>query len=48
MADVFTLDMLPEDNKRQKLLYMPDNYELYKYIAKWFLSPADEKHVTAQ
>ncbi len=27
--DVFTLDMLPEDNKRQKLLYMPDNYELY-------------------
>ncbi len=28
-TDVFTLDMLPEDNKRQKLLYMPDNYELY-------------------
>src|SRR5215217_7563417 len=27
--DVFTLDMLPEDNRRQKLLYMPDNYELY-------------------
>ena len=26
---MFTLDMLPEDNKRQKLLYMPDNYELY-------------------
>ncbi len=28
-TDVFTLDMLPEDNRRQKLLYMPDNFELY-------------------
>jgi enediyne biosynthesis protein E4 len=28
-ADIFTLDMLPADNRRQKLLYMPDNYELY-------------------
>jgi hypothetical protein len=28
-SDVFTLDMLPEDNRRQKLLYMSDNYELY-------------------
>jgi len=28
-SDIFTLDMLPEDNRRQKLLYMPDNYELY-------------------
>ncbi len=27
--DIYTLDMLPEDNKRQKLLYAPDNYELY-------------------
>ncbi len=25
--DIFTSDMLPEDNKRQKLLYGPDNYE---------------------
>lgn len=25
--DIFTVDMLPEDNKRQKLLYGPDNYE---------------------
>ncbi|MBA4053079.1 MAG: RNA-binding protein, partial [Marivirga sp.] len=25
--DIFTADMLPEDNKRQKLLYGPDNYE---------------------
>ncbi len=28
-ADIYTLDMLPEDNRRQKLLYAPDNYELY-------------------
>ncbi|TVZ16381.1 VCBS repeat protein [Maribacter sp. MAR_2009_72] len=27
--DVFTLDMLPEDNKRQKLLLSPDNYEKF-------------------
>lgn len=25
--DIFTLDMLPEDNMRQKLLFAPDNYE---------------------
>ncbi len=30
--DIFTLDMLPKDNKRQKLLYAPDNYELYNNI----------------
>lgn len=29
LVDIFTLDMLPEDNKRQKLLYGPDNYEQY-------------------
>ncbi|WP_200979466.1 VCBS repeat-containing protein [Echinicola sp. 20G] len=29
MKDIFTLDMLPEDNKRQKLLYGPENYEQY-------------------
>jgi enediyne biosynthesis protein E4 len=29
LPDIFTLDMLPEDNRRQKLLYAPDNYELY-------------------
>lgn len=28
-VDIYTLDMLPEDNRRQKLLYAPDNYELY-------------------
>ncbi len=27
--DLFTTDMLPEDNKRQKLLYGPENYEQY-------------------
>jgi len=26
LADVLTLDMLPEDNRRQKLLVVPDNY----------------------
>ena len=29
LADIITLDMLPKDNRRQKLLYAPDNYELY-------------------
>ncbi|MDI9336797.1 MAG: VCBS repeat-containing protein [Alphaproteobacteria bacterium] len=28
--DILTLDMLPESNHRQKLLYNPDNYELYQ------------------
>ncbi len=27
--DIFTLDMLPEDNRRQKLLFAPDNYEKF-------------------
>ena len=29
LSDIITLDMLPEDNKRQKLIYAPDNFELY-------------------
>jgi len=29
LMDIFTLDMLPADNKRQKLLYGPENYEHY-------------------
>lgn len=28
-ADIITLDMLPEDNHRQKLLLAPDNYEKF-------------------
>jgi len=27
--DIFTADMLPEDNKRQKLLFIPENYVEY-------------------
>lgn len=30
--DIFTVDMLPEDNKRQKLLYGPENYEHYSLM----------------
>ncbi|MFC5410970.1 VCBS repeat-containing protein [Larkinella bovis] len=29
LPDVFVLDMLPEDNRRQKLLFAPDNYEKF-------------------
>jgi hypothetical protein len=29
LPDIFTLDMLPEDNSRQKLLFAPDNYEKF-------------------
>ncbi|MBO0949901.1 VCBS repeat-containing protein [Fibrella forsythiae] len=28
--DIFTLDMLPEDNARQKLLIWPDNWQVYQ------------------
>ncbi len=28
--DILTLDMLPEDNKKQKLLVWPDNWNVYK------------------
>lgn len=30
--EIFTVDMLPEDNKRQKLLYGPENYEHYSLM----------------
>jgi hypothetical protein len=33
LVDIFTLDMLPEDNRRQKLLQAQENYELYQYMA---------------
>ncbi|GGD71246.1 hypothetical protein GCM10011514_39200 [Emticicia aquatilis] len=29
LPDIFTLDMLPEDNRRQKLLMAPDNYDKF-------------------
>jgi enediyne biosynthesis protein E4 len=29
LPDIYTLDMLPESNSRQKNLFMPDNYELF-------------------
>ncbi|RYC67159.1 VCBS repeat-containing protein [Spirosoma sordidisoli] len=32
--DIFTLDMLPEDNRRQKLLYGPENYEVYQNMLR--------------
>ncbi|PWJ59358.1 VCBS repeat protein [Dyadobacter jejuensis] len=34
LLDIFTLDMLPEDNKRQKLLSGLDNYELFDFNVK--------------
>jgi hypothetical protein len=34
LPDVLTLDMLPEDNERQKLLYGPENYEQYGLMIK--------------
>ena len=30
LADIMTLDMLPRDNRRQKLLFANDNYELFE------------------
>lgn len=32
--DILSLDMLPEDNRRQKLLYGPDTYEKYQYMLR--------------
>jgi hypothetical protein len=32
--DIYTTDMLPADNRRQKLLYGPDNYEHYGLMVK--------------
>ena len=29
LPDIFVLDMLPEDNRRQKLLFGSDNYEKF-------------------
>ncbi len=32
--DIYTLDMLPADNRRQKLLFSPDNYEKFELNLK--------------
>jgi len=32
LPDIFTLDMLPEDNHRQKLLFAPDNYGKFEVL----------------
>jgi hypothetical protein len=34
LPDIVTLDMLPEDNRRQKLLQAQENYELYEYMTE--------------
>ncbi len=34
LPDIYTLDMLPEDNRRQKLLAGLDNYELFDFNVK--------------
>ncbi|MBC7902442.1 MAG: VCBS repeat-containing protein [Gemmatimonadaceae bacterium] len=34
LADIFTLDMLPEGNRRQKLLQGQENYELYQQMTE--------------
>jgi len=34
LPDIMTLDMLPEENKRQKLLFGPDNYEYFEMIVR--------------
>ncbi|MCC9166991.1 VCBS repeat-containing protein [Pontibacter harenae] len=34
LQDIFVLDMLPEDNKRQKLLFSPDNYERFELFKR--------------
>lgn len=32
LPDIITLDMLPEDNKRQKLLQLQENYEIFELM----------------
>ena len=34
LPDIFVLDMLPEDNRRQKLLFSSDNYEKFDVILR--------------
>ena len=45
LPDIFTLDMLPEDNHRQKLLFAPDNYEKFEVLLQVrFLLPVYAQH----
>ena len=39
LPDIMTLDMLPEDNRRQKLLFAPDNYEQFDMNVRIGLHP---------
>ena len=39
MLDVYTVDMLPEDNRRQKLLFSPDNYEYFEQFVRVGFNP---------
>lgn len=34
LPDIFSLDMLPEDNRRQKLLFAPDNYDKFDVLLR--------------
>jgi hypothetical protein len=34
LPDILTLDMLPEDNRRQKLLQGPENYDVYERMVR--------------
>lgn len=34
LPDIFSLDMLPEDNHRQKLLFAPDNYDKFNVLLR--------------
>jgi len=39
LLDIYTLDMLPEDNRRQKLLFSPDNYEYFDLFVRVGFNP---------
>ncbi|MCU0339267.1 MAG: VCBS repeat-containing protein [Spirosomaceae bacterium] len=40
LPDIITTDMLPEDNKRQKLLFGPDKYEAFLSMLKNGMQPS--------
>ncbi len=39
LPDIITLDMLPEDNRRQKLLQLQENYESFALMVNQGLNP---------